>query len=266
MKLEEWLKLYAEICMELGIDRSRDYEAAQLLSNMIKQKHLSREHLTMVFKRHAWAVVFGAGPSLEKDIDEFLEKVGAGSIPTVAADGACRAFLERGVTPDVVVTDLDGGDEALVEAAEKGSLLVVHAHGDNIDRIKLLIPNLPAVVGTTQTEPVGVLENFGGFTDGDRAVYMCEELGVRNIVMAGMDFDGEIGKYSKPAKLSSDETARKRKKLSIAKKLLTHLAENTEAKLYDASASSGKVDGFEKVGWSYVETHVKHLKIHSSRK
>ncbi|MEM2238260.1 MAG: 6-hydroxymethylpterin diphosphokinase MptE-like protein [Candidatus Caldarchaeum sp.] len=259
MKPEGWLSLYAEICEELGIDRSRDLEAAHLLSTMIRDRHLNREHLAQVFKKHGWTVVFGAGPPLEDDLDEFLKEIGVGSIPTVAADGACRAFLERGVKPDVVVTDLDGGDEALVEAAGEGSLLVVHAHGDNMEKIKKLIPKLPAkIVGTTQTEPVGVLENFGGFTDGDRAVYMCEELGVKNIIIAGMDFDGDVGRYSKPAMLSNVEIQRKRKKLRIGKRLLTHLAKNTTANLYDATAESVGIDGFKKVGWDFVKTHVKY--------
>ncbi len=257
MKIEDWLPLYREICEQLGIDMSRDLEAAHLLSEAIEGRHLTKEHLAQVVKKHRWAVVFGAGPSLEHDLDEFLNVVGIGLLTTVAADGACRAFLERDVKPDVVVTDLDGGDEVLLEAAERGSLLVVHAHGDNIDKIKQLIPKIRVkVVGTTQTRPVGVLENFGGFTDGDRAAYMCEDLGVENIVVAGMDFDGEVGKYSKPFKLAGAELVRKKNKLQIGKRLLINLAKTSNSVFYDVSKSSKPLDLYKKIQWADVLSYI----------
>jgi len=250
LETTEWLKLYEWICSELEIDPSEDLKAAALMSSMIEGRCLSRQDVARLLVRHGWAVVFGAGPSLERDFKEFLQVVESGKLCTVAADGACRVFLENGLIPDVVVTDLDGGDEALMQAAAEGSLLVVHAHGDNIHKIRQLIPSISSkLLGTTQTEPVGVLENFGGFTDGDRAVYMCEELGVKNIVVAGMDFEGAVGKHSKPYSMSEAELARKRKKLEIGKRLLTILAERTDSCLYDVSSNDSTIKGFVKTTW-----------------
>ncbi|MDW7977508.1 MAG: DUF115 domain-containing protein [Candidatus Caldarchaeum sp.] len=250
MEIKAWLKLYHQICLELSIDPSKDLQAALLLSELIKNRSLTRRDLHFIHK-HSCAVVFGAGPSLDKDLDDFLEEVGLSKVLTVAADGACGAFLERNVKPDIVVTDLDGGDGVLLEAAHAGSLLVVHAHGDNVDRIKQLVPALPnRVLGTTQTEPVGVLDNFGGFTDGDRAVYMCEELGVKNIAIAGMDFEGVAGRHSKPHPLSETEMERKRRKLQIAKRLLTHLAMNSKCSFYNVSSGCSYLEGFTNIKWS----------------
>ena len=53
------------------------------------------------------------------------------------------------------------------------------------------------VIGSTQTKSFGKMENFGGFTDGDRCVFLAEYFNAKKIVLIGMDFGREIGKYSK---------------------------------------------------------------------
>ena len=50
--------------------------------------------------------------------------------------------------------------------------MVVHAHGDNIEKIHL-VKNFKNCIGTTQTKSFGKLHNFGGFTDGDRCVFLA---------------------------------------------------------------------------------------------
>ena len=52
-------------------------------------------------------------------------------------------------------------------------------------------------IGTTQTDKFGKLENFGGFTDGDRCVFLAETFKPKKIILFGMDFGNKIGKYSK---------------------------------------------------------------------
>jgi len=253
LELSKWLEIYAGICGELGLNPEKDKQAAELLSNMIAERCLGREVLSRVLSSRPVVVVFGAGPSLQQDLGQFIKAVGFEKAVTVAADGAAKAFMERGFTPHVVFTDLDGGDDTLIQAARNGALLVVHAHGDNMDRLRQLIPAFTCpVLGTAQTEPVGCLENFGGFTDGDRAVYACEELGVERIVLAGMDFTGDVGPYSKPYPLNQAEISRKRKKLLIGKRLLELLSQETSAELYDASASYSRIEGFRKLDWQGV--------------
>jgi len=132
--------------------------------------------------------------------------------PKIAADGATSYLLERGVIPDIVVTDLDGRMEDLIRAAHGGAVMVVHAHGDNLDKLVEFVPDLmevATVIGTCQCRPVGKIWNFGGFTDGDRAVFLADHLGARKIALYGMDFKGEIGRYSYSA-----DTEVKRKKLA----------------------------------------------------
>jgi uncharacterized Rossmann fold enzyme len=56
----------------------------------------------------------------------------------VSADTATSPILDAGLTPDIVVTDLDGDLEDIFEAWRRGAILVIHAHGDNIERIEEL--------------------------------------------------------------------------------------------------------------------------------
>jgi uncharacterized Rossmann fold enzyme len=253
LELSNWLKIYGEICRELELVPEKDRQAAELLSDMIAGKCLRRDVLSRALSSSPVVVVFGAGPSLQQDLAQFSKHVGVENVVTIAADGASKAFTEIGLTPHVVFTDLDGGDETLTQVNRNGALLVVHAHGDNIDRQRRLVPMFKnPVLGTTQTEPVGCLENFGGFTDGDRAVYACLELGVERIVLAGMDFTGEVGPYSKPYPLNQAEIVRKKRKLLIGKRLLELLAREASAELYDASASYSRIEGFRKLDWEGV--------------
>jgi hypothetical protein len=45
------------------------------------------------------------------------------------------------------------------------------------------------VVATTQSTPLPHVHNFGGFSDGDRAVFAADELGARAITIIGFDLD-----------------------------------------------------------------------------
>ena len=80
--------------------------------------------------------------------------------------------------------------------------------------------------------PLKHVYNFGGFTDGDRCVFLAEEFGAKDIVLVGMSFDGKIGKYSKQI---IDDVKIKKEKLQIGKKLLQILAKNTKSNLFDTS-------------------------------
>ena len=66
----------------------------------------------------------------------------------------------------------------------------------------------------------------------------------RLIVVAGMGFGSEIGKYSKD-KLRSISV--KRKKLTMGKALLEWLANRTSVLLYDVTSGSEGIRGFLKI-------------------
>ena len=149
-------------------------------------------------------MIFGNAPSLDRELDA-LPPMDAASI---AADGAAAVLLRRGIVPDVVVSDLDGPFPAILEACQKKAIIVVHAHGDNLDALARYVPQLENVIGTCQCRPSGGLYNFGGFTDGDRSVFLAVELGASSIELVGFDFEDQ------------SVTPRKRKKLAWAKRLI----------------------------------------------
>jgi uncharacterized Rossmann fold enzyme len=151
----------------------------------------------------------------------------------VAADGATTALIEQKLVPDIVATDLDGNIDDILLANIRGANIVIHAHGDNIDRIASLSSFFNNVLGTTQAQPVGNLYNFGGFTDGDRAIFLAVALGASEITLAGMDFGDIVTRYSRP-NLSSDLSEAddfKKKKLMYAEKFTNWIAENEDVKL-----------------------------------
>jgi uncharacterized Rossmann fold enzyme len=80
--------------------------------------------------------------------------------------------------------------------------------------------------------PVKNVYNFGGFTDGDRSVFLAEEFGAKEIVLLGMDFGAHIGKYSKEAVKNVEL---KKKKLRAGKRLLEMLAKQSRSRLFDTS-------------------------------
>jgi uncharacterized Rossmann fold enzyme len=118
--------------------------------------------------------------------------VGAGSVPIqavdypdawfIAADGAVGAIDDFSRVL-CVVSDGDGSDH-LERAAQAGVHIVLHAHGDNLDRWKQLastwstLQNPPSLTLTHQSKTTYAgMYNPGGFTDGDRALCFIESLG-----------------------------------------------------------------------------------------
>ena len=112
------------------------------------------------------------------------------------ADGATKAIIENNLKPDIVVTDLDGDIKSLKKAGRTNTIMIVHAHGDNTEKIHL-VKYFKNCIGTTQTKSVGKVHNFGGFTDGDRCVFLASHFKAKKIILLGMDFGTRIGKYSK---------------------------------------------------------------------
>ena len=183
-------------------------------------------------------LVIGAGPSIEeRRVQNYiqgicdrnrgkLDNAMSENIVVIAADGATEMCLNLGIFPDFVVTDLDGDYDSLVRADSGGSIMVVHAHGDNFDNIHSRVPYLSNVIGTTQNFPLKNVYNFGGFTDGDRSVSIAVQFLAREILLVGMDFDSKIGFFSK-RKVPNLEL--KKQKLQIGKYLVGMLLENSSA-------------------------------------
>jgi hypothetical protein len=70
-----------------------------------------------------------------------------------------------------------------------------------MDKLLNYVPRLQNVIGSTQAVPLENVFNFGGFTDGDRAVYVAHEFGAGTIKLAGFFFDDPVVSPAKSKKL-----------------------------------------------------------------
>ncbi|MBS1262984.1 MAG: 6-hydroxymethyl-7,8-dihydropterin pyrophosphokinase [Methanonatronarchaeales archaeon] len=183
MRYREWEPYYHEILEEFGYSEDEDRRSAEHLARMTAGKRIAASDVRRVLRGDRVTVV-GDAPSLPRELDS-TEPPGV----LVAADGATTHLLARGIVPEVVVTDLDGDPVRLADAEERGSIINVHAHGDNREPVDTWVPTLEAVLPTCQCRPFDGLYNFGGFTDGDRAAFMADELGAASIGLFGFDFD-----------------------------------------------------------------------------
>ena len=237
MDFNEWEGWYKEILETLGFLRDDDEKTAELLDKILDEKGcLTIEQFfdeMMEKKDTSKFIVVGAGPSIKKHIKYVKENYDLNDYLIVSADGATTAMLEDNLVPDIVATDLDGKMEDLLAANSLGSYFVIHAHGNNEELIDNWTTKFDKILGTTQSVPIGHLYNFGGFTDGDRAMFFAIALGCEEMVLAGMDFGTTVTKYSRPniegATGPADEI--KTKKLIFAERLLAWIKENTDVKV-----------------------------------
>jgi len=230
---------YEKIARILNLNRELDLKSAEILNDMVDKPDLASIEKLIKGK---YVIIFGAGPSLEKDIKN-IKNVGLIEFTTViAVDGALTALIENEITPDIIVTDLDGDIDAIIEANNNGVIVIVHAHGDNIEMVREIVPKLKNVIGTTQIGKFDKLRNFGGFTDGDRAVYMAEYFNAELIFLAGMDFGSEIGRYS-----GKYDRKSKIKKLMIGRKLLEKLAMKSKAVILNLTSNGEDLMGIPRI-------------------
>jgi uncharacterized Rossmann fold enzyme len=180
VRYEEWEPLYHEICEYFSFDPAQDQLAAETAAGLTAAD--SNELLVQLIRGKP-VTVCGNAPCLGSELDR-LDGV------IIAADAAAAVLLSAGFRPDVIVTDLDGIDEYAVDLNRSGTILVVHAHGDNIPGIRSWIPRFSGpIVLTTQGRPFANVHNYGGFSDGDRAVFMAKECGASVIAILGFDCD-----------------------------------------------------------------------------
>jgi uncharacterized Rossmann fold enzyme len=229
MRFSEWFPYYQAIRQEFGFSTEQDQVAANILSKLIKRKALGIKVLQRKITGKTTLIV-GAGDSLDSKI-KYIKK--NRTFVKIAANGATRTLIENHITPDIVVTDLDSDAAVLKKAEKAGAIMVVHGHSDNIQALKTLVPKFRRVLGTTQVMPVEGVFNFGGFTDGDRCVFMADELGAKEIILVGMEFGDRIGQSSKNI---ITDVEQKRAKLKTGKRLLEMLAKRSRSHLFDTSA------------------------------
>jgi len=222
MDYDAWAPFYAEIVDDFGYSEEDDSRAAgrlqDLVSAGIAEGRIESIGTTLSRLRELLAgkvvYVFGAGPNLPEELGriramnlfdetpwteyvpeaDFTLKLGPRSwkksMVVVTADSATGPVVDAQISPGIIVTDLDGGAELQLEAARNGAILLVHAHGDNTEALERWLPEMTGMVlPTCQCAPRGDVVNFGGFTDGDRAVFAAQELGASSVTLVGFDFN-----------------------------------------------------------------------------
>lgn len=240
MIISGWNARYGEILKEFNYKRKEDIASAKVLDSLLGKRDQIKKIQKKISNQNIFVV--GSGPSLPKAVPilkSFKKTV------KIAADSSVKYLVENGITPDIIVTDLDGDEEILRKIGKSNTIFVVHAHGDNISKLKQS-KNFKHCIGTTQTKPFGKIQNFGGFTDGDRAVFLASYFNAKKIILFGMDFGKKIGKFSNT---KQSERIIKIKKLKKGKYLLEWLSKKTKSELFTTSSS---ITGFKKISFQNI--------------
>jgi len=224
LRFADWYPYYLKISSTLHLDVKKDILSSIILSNLILDEPLDLNCLKKLNSKKA--LIIGAGPSIEdSSVQKFISD--RSDFVVISSDGSTELCLQLNIVPDFVVTDLDGDIDSLLSANKYGSKLVIHAHGDNIDKILKFTPRFRNFFGTTQVFPLRNVFNFGGFTDGDRCVFLADEFQCAEIWLVGMDFSSSIGYFSKKRRICNLNL--KRKKLLIGKNLIEMLAKRSDS-------------------------------------
>jgi uncharacterized Rossmann fold enzyme len=224
MFFNEWEPIYNRIAKDFNYPLDNEIRSAEILNKIIKNESSTDLNRIKYLIGKKPVSIFGAGPSIDDSINNhkkyFINET------KISADGATSALLKQNILPDIIVTDLDGDIDDQIYANKKGSLIIVHAHGDNLEKISEFVPKFKNnIIGTIQINPSKYenVFNFGGFTDGDRAVFLANHFNASKINLYGFDFNTMLGKYS--IKKDIDPKI-KLKKLKWCKSLIKQLYNN----------------------------------------
>ena len=184
MNLEIWLnEFYPKILEDFGFRAEDDESSAKLMHDLGRGKLLDSSVLKNIIEGKDVVVIGGAVS--END----LPRIEPDRVKITAGKAILRLReLIPGFVPDVHVTDMEEPDELIIDLERRGCVLVLHAHGDNVHRIRSVVPKLGSFIATTQSKPFDRIYNFTGFTDGDRAAIIAKEFGARRIELLGFDF------------------------------------------------------------------------------
>ncbi len=236
-----WKKRYFSILKELNYSQKKDKESALILDSILQKTDTIKKIERLIQGKTVF--VIGSGPSLSFAIPK-LKKLKKSV--KIAADSSLKPLVDNGIIPDIIVTDLDGNEDTIKKISKTKSIFVIHAHGDNIEKLEM-VKKIKNCIGTTQTNPFNKIKNFGGFTDGDRGVFLASHFNAKKIILFGMDFGNKIGKFSNTKK--SDREI-KLKKLEIGMNLLIWLSTITKSELF---TTSKPIEGFKKISYKDLD-------------
>jgi uncharacterized Rossmann fold enzyme len=241
MTISGWKTRYSDILREFKYDEKKDKESAILLDSILEKSDVYEKIIDLI--KEKTVLIIGSGPSLSAAIPKLKKYKKSVKI---AADSSIKLLVENGIIPDIIVTDLDGDEKTLEKIGKTNSIFVVHAHGDNIEKLEF-VKKFKNCIGTTQSIPFSKIENFGGFTDGDRGVFLANHFQAKKIILFGMDFGKRIGKFSETKR---SERKIKLKKLRKGESLLKWLSTFTKSELFTTSKS---IKGFKKISFKEMD-------------
>lgn len=184
VRFPEWEPVYEAILSDLSFDRTSDQTARDVAAELARPF----DHGRLDCLTDATVAIVGAAPSLSTELTQF----DASAVDAiVAASTATDVVDEFGLEVDLMVTDLDKNTSTACELTHSATPVAAHAHGDNIPALREWLPqfDLDQTLVTTQAEPRGAVENFGGFTDGDRAAFIADAFGASELRFIGWNFD-----------------------------------------------------------------------------
>ena len=177
MMILGWKKRYREILKELNYSEKKDKESSIILNSILKKTNVNKKIISLIKGKTVF--VIGSGPSLTSAIPKLKNYK---KIVKIVADSSIKPLVENGIIPDIIVTDLDGDIKTLEKIGKTNSIFVVHAHGDNIEKLEFA-KKFKNCIGTTQSTPFDKIKNFGGFTDGDRGVFLANHFQAKKIIL-----------------------------------------------------------------------------------
>jgi len=224
VNFDAWEPVYESILSDFGYPREGDERARYAVAPYATPFDFDR-----LDAAGDEVAIVGAAPSLPSAVDRV-----AGADRVFAASTAADVVREAGYDLDLLVTDLDKNPGTAVELARAGTPVAAHAHGDNVPLVEEWVPRCDPdhLLATTQAAPVDAVYNAGGFTDGDRAAFLADDLGAAGLRFVGWDFD------------DPEVSAAKARKLAWAERLL-HLLERRRGERFDVL--DGRRDGIEPI-------------------
>ena len=194
MRYDTWRPVYESILDSLGYEADGDERARDELAVRCEPF----DHRTLAHVRGATVAICGGADSLGDEL-----AVARRADVVVAASVAADTLREARVGVDLMVTDLDKNPDTARYLTRESVPVAAHAHGDNIDLVRRELPGFDDafVLPTVQCAPTGPTENFGGFTDGDRAAFIADAFGAEELRFAGWEFDDPTVSTEKRRKL-----------------------------------------------------------------
>ncbi|TQQ78991.1 6-hydroxymethylpterin diphosphokinase MptE-like protein [Halonotius roseus] len=192
----DWEPIYEAILADFGFDRAADECARDVAAEFAEPF----DHDRLAALIGGSVAVVGAAPSLSVELDAFNpDSVDA----VVAASTAVDVLADADIEVDLMVTDLDKNASTARELTHAGTPVAAHAHGDNIPAVREWLPKFDSqhTLVTTQAAPTDAVENFGGFTDGDRAAFLADPFGASELRFLGWAFDDPAVEPMKARKL-----------------------------------------------------------------